>query len=332
MRKRVLILHTGGTLGMRPREPGTALEPDELGTTLHERAPEMDQVADVSIRYLFNTDSSDMTPDHWMTLAAEIAGAVGGHDGVVVTHGTDTMAYTAAALSYVLRNLPFPVVLTGSQRPLVDVRSDARANLVGAVDLATRDIPEVAIYFGGHLLRGNRAIKSSTFDFGAFSCPNFPPLAKLGAGFRLVTEPLRPAGEFKVEGKFDPRVAVIWWAPGQPVTPLEALMGTDTKGVLLEAFGMGNIPVADEATCNALGTLVDRGIVVAIGSQSPHGRVDLDLYPGGRKARDAGVVGTGDMTAEAGSVKLMYLLGTCTTPEEVRGRLTEPIAGEISTD
>ena len=317
---------------MRPREPGTALEPDELGTTLLGQAPEMGQIADVAIRYLFNIDSSDMTPDHWMTLASEISGAVGEYAGVVVTHGTDTMAYTAAALSYVLRNLPFPVILTGSQRPLVDARSDARANLVGAVDLATRDIPEVTIYFGGHLLRGNRAIKSSTFDFGAFSCPNFPPLAKLGAGFRLVTEPLRPNGAFNVEGTFDPRVAVIWWAPGQPVAPLEALIGTDTKGVLLEAFGMGNIPVANDTMCTALGALVDGGIVVAIGSQSPHGRIDLDLYPGGRKARDAGVVGTGDMTAEAGSVKLMYLLGTCTGRDEVRTRLGQPIAGEISTD
>jgi L-asparaginase len=292
----------------------------------------MGQIADVSIRYLFNIDSSDMTPDHWMGLASEISGAVGEYAGVVVTHGTDTMAYTAAALSYVLRNLPFPVILTGSQRPLVDVRSDARANLVGAVDLATRDIPEVAIYFGGQLLRGNRAIKSSTFDFGAFSCPNFPPLAKLGAGYRLVTEPLRPTGKFSVEGTFDPRVAVIWWAPGQPVAPLEALVGTHTKGVLLEAFGMGNIPVANDTMCTALGALVDRGIVVAIGSQSPHGRIDLDLYPGGRKASEVGVVGTGDMTCEAGSVKLMYLLGTCKSHDEVRSRLTEPIAGEISTD
>jgi L-asparaginase len=317
---------------MRPREPGTALEPDELGNTLHTQAPEMDQIADVSIRYLFNIDSSDMTPDHWMALADEIAGAVGRFDGVVVTHGTDTMAYTAAALSYVLRNLPFPVILTGSQRPLVDVRSDARANLVGAVDLATRDIPEVTIYFGGQLLRGNRAIKSSTFDFGAFSCPNYPPLAKLGAGFRLVTEPQRPDGEFRVDGSFDRRVAVIWWAPGQPIAPLAALAETDTRGVLLEAFGMGNIPVADNSTCDALADLVNRGIVVAIGSQSPHGRIDLDLYPGGRKAQEVGVVGTGDMTCEAGSVKLMYLLGTCKSPDEVRTRLTEPIAGEISTD
>ncbi|MDX1389801.1 MAG: asparaginase domain-containing protein, partial [Acidobacteriota bacterium] len=153
MSKKVLILHTGGTLGMRPQDPDRALAPDELGTALLEQAPEIGRIAAVEIRYLYNMDSSDMTPDHWLAFAGEIAGSIADFDGVVITHGTDTMAYTAAALSYVLRNLPVPVIVTGSQRPLVDARSDARANLVGAVDLATRDSPEVAIYFDGKLFR-----------------------------------------------------------------------------------------------------------------------------------------------------------------------------------
>ena len=325
-------MHTGGTLGMRPQQPDRALAPDELGTTLLEQAPEICQIADVEIRYLYNMDSSDMTPEHWLALAREVAGSIVDFDGVVITHGTDTMAYTAAALSYALRNLPEPVILTGSQRPLVDARSDARANLVGAVDLATRDIPEVAIYFDGKLFRGNRAIKTSSFDFGAFTSPNFPPLAELGAGFRAVTPPIRPAGAFALEGGFDPRVAAVWWTPGQSVGMLRSLAKDDTAGVLIEAFGAGNLPVVDESVCRALGDLVAKGIVVAMGSQATHGRVDLDLYPGGRKARDAGVVGTGDMTIEAAAVKLMYLLGSCDGPAEVRDRMPRPIAGEITED
>ncbi|MDX1389977.1 MAG: asparaginase domain-containing protein, partial [Acidobacteriota bacterium] len=188
----------------------------------------------------------------------------------------------------------------------------------------------VAIYFDGKLFRGNRAIKTSSFDFGAFTSPNFPPLAELGAGFRFVTEPIRPTGPFALEGGFDPRVVAVWWTPGQSVGMIRALAGNDTAGVLIEAFGSGNIPVIDTSVCDTLGELVDRGIVVAMGSQATHGRVDLGLYPGGRRARDAGVVGTGDMTIEAAAVKLMYLLGSFDDPEEVRARMERPIAGEIS--
>jgi len=328
--RRVLILHTGGTLGMRPRDPDQALAPDEFGSTVLQHVPELQRIAEIETRVLFNVDSSDLTPEEWMTLAREVHGARHDYDGVVITHGTDAMAYSASALSFVLRDVPFPVILTGSQRPLADVHSDGRANLVGAVDLALRPVPEVSIYFDGLLLRGNRAIKASTFAFGAFRSPNFPPLAEVGTEVKLVSTPLRPGGAFRLEGGFDPRVAAVWLTPGSDGAVLERLCESDTAAVLIAAFGFGNFPVVDRAVADATRALVEAGKVVALGSQAVDGRVDLERYAGGRLARDAGAVGTGDMTLEAASVKLMYLLGTLGSADEIRAALELSIAGEIS--
>lgn len=330
MSRRVLILHTGGTLGMRPREPDRALEPDEFGSTVLEHVPELRRLAAIDTRVLFNIDSTDVTPRHWMILAREVRDACAGCDGVVITHGTDAMAYSASALSYVLRDLSRPVILTGSQRPLSDVRSDGRANLVGAVDLALRDIPEVAIYFDGLLLRGNRATKASTFAFGAFTSPNCPPLAEVGLDVKTVLQPLQPGGPLRVEGDFDPRVVTIWVAPGQDPAPLETLVGGDVRGVVLVAPGVGNLPVVEPRLAEAVGLLVDAGRVVAIVSQAVSGRVDFDLYAGGRLARSKGAVGAGDMTVEAATVKLMYLLGTLDDADAVRRAFVKPLAGEMS--
>jgi L-asparaginase len=331
MNGRVLILHTGGTLGMRPRHPDESLAPDEFGVTVLEHVPELQRIADIDTRVLCNLDSSDLTQEHWMRLAEVVFEAHGEYDGVVITHGTDAMAYTASALSYVLRELPFPVILTGSQRPLADVHTDGRANLVGAVDLALRPIPEVTVYFDGLLLRGNRAIKRSTFAFGAYHSPNFTPLAEVGTGVRLVADPLQPNGMFRVEGSFDPRVAIVWLGPGDNGTVLRGLLETDTAAVLIAAFGCGNIPVSDRGVADAIRALVDANIVVAIGSQSVNASVDLTRYAGGRLALDAGAIGTGDMTIEASSVKLMYLTETMPTASAVRSSLQNPIAGEITT-
>lgn len=330
MRPKVRIIHTGGTLGMRPREPDRALAPDEFGDTVLEHVPELAELADVETHVAWHLDSTDLTHEHWMHLGRQIAAALDRVDGVVITHGTDAMAYTASALSYVLRNLPKPVILTGSQRPLADVRSDARSNLVGAVDLATRGIPEVSIYFGGRLLRGNRATKTSSFAYGAFHSPNFMPLAEVGTDVRTVASPLVPDGPFERVGSFDPRVSAVTAVPGPHLAALEALLDTETAAVLLSALGVGNIPVVDRATARAIRALVDAGKVVAIRSQAVHGRVDLTHYAGGRLAAESGAVGTADMTAEAATVKLMYLLGTHEgRADEVRGRLLAPIAGEL---
>jgi L-asparaginase len=330
MRKRILILHTGGTLGMKPQDPDRILAPGEIGATLLHYVPELEEFADITTRVLFNIDSTDITPVHWQKLAAEIQAAVGSYDGVVIAHGTDAMAYTGSALSYLLRNLPCPVILTGSQLPLADARSDAQGNLIGAVDLATHEIQEVVIYFHNLLLRANRVTKTSTFAYGAFKSPNFLPLAEVGTSIQPYSRTLSPDGPFRVEGDFDTRVAVLRLSPGQPADALNTLVDTDTRAVLLEAFGSGNIPVERTGIADAVRTLTDSGKLVAIGSQSPNGRVDLERYSGGRLARENGAIGIGDMTLEAATVKLMYLFGTLDSVEEVRRAMPVPIAGELT--
>ena len=327
---KVLILHTGGTLGMKPREPDQALATDEIGATVLEHVPELERIAEIETRVLFNLDSSDLTPKHWMELAAAVYDGRDSYNGIVITHGTDAMAYTASALSYVLRDLPFPVILTGSQRPLADVKTDGRANLVGAVDLALRPIPEVSIYFDGKLLRGNRAIKYSTFAFGAFRSPNFPALAEVGAEVRLLEPPLEPKGPFCIEGEFDERVAVIWLHPGDDGSVLSRLAASDTAAVLVMAFGYGNISVSNTGVADAIRKLTKAGKVVALGSQSPNANADLTRYAGGRLALECGAVPVGDMTIEAAVVKLMYLAGTLGNPDEIRQELLRPIAGEVT--
>ncbi len=327
----LLIIHTGGTLGMRPREPDQALAPDEVGRTILEFVPELATLAQIETRVLYNLDSTDIRPEHWLHMAREISSGITSYDGVVITHGTDAMAYTASALSFLLRNLPIPVILTGSQRPLADVRSDGRANLIGAVDLALREIREVAVYFDGKLYRGNRATKYSTFAFGAFRSPNFPLLAELGASYQRFGTSLVDDGPFRCEGRFDSRVMAVHGLPGQHSDYFEALLEVDIRGLLLVLPGVGNLPDRDGALSTALEKLTRKGTVVAVGSQSPHGRVRLERYEAGRRARDAGAVGIGDMTIEAAAVKLMYLLGTHGDPEIVRRKMAVPLAGEIST-
>jgi L-asparaginase len=330
MKPRVLLLHTGGTLGMRPRHPDLALEPGEFGQEVLRHVPDLAEIAELDSRVFSNIDSSDVNCALWMRLAREIASAIADYDGIVVTHGTDAMAYTASALSYVLRDLPRPVILTGAQRPLSDPHSDGRGNLVGAVDLATRPVPEVAIYFDGDLLRGNRTTKRSSFSYAAYRSPNFPSLAEIGMEVRLLVEPRRPPGPCRVEGAFDCRVAAVRLLPGQPATTLAALAGAGIGAVLVRAFGVGNLPVVDRGVAEAIRKLDAAGIVVAIGSQSMHGRVDLARYAGGRLAMEAGAVGIADMTIEAAAVKLMYLLATCASPAEIKERLCVPIAGEVT--
>ena len=327
------MLHTGGTLGMQPRDPDRALALQDISPAVLAQVPELSHIAEIETEALFNVDSTDMTPSHWEAIAKRIGERIDDVDGVVITHGTDAMVYTACALSYMLRNLPKPVVLTGSQRPLVDPRSDGRANLVGACDVATRGINEVSIYFNGMLHRGNRAKKSSSFDYSAYSSPNFPPLAQMGASFHpraAVPVPREGDGAFRVEGRFDDRVVSLNLIPKNGAPVLDRLRGSGLKGVMIESYGMGNIPTREEIVGDAISALCDEGMVVAIASQCTHGEVDLSRYPGGRLAAKAGAVGTGDMTTEAATVKLMYLLGTLGAPEQVREALGRPLVGELT--
>lgn len=183
--RRILLIQTGGTIAMKSDGLGTALDPDTWEETLHRQMPELRSIAEITPHRLFLEDSSDLTPRHWTAISRHIADHATSHDGFVILHGTDTMAYTASALSFSLMGLRRPVILTGSQVPLHALRSDARRNVVNAVEMATRDIQEVAICFHDTLYRGNRATKVSIGDFGAFASPNHPALGRIGLQIQL---------------------------------------------------------------------------------------------------------------------------------------------------
>jgi L-asparaginase len=330
--KRVLILHTGGTLGMSGRRP-TPLSPDTYTQEIVARVPELAALATVETRILCNLDSSDVGPDEWSALADEVAQARAAHDGIVIIHGTDTMAYTAAALSFALAGLDRPVILTGSQRPLGEIRSDARRNLVDAVDLATRDIPEVGVCFDSRLLRGNRATKGDAWSYTAFASPNCAPLARLGLDVELGTHVRQPTVPFSVTAMFDARVAVCYVTPGMEPRMLERL-GTDAgeggaRGIVLAAFGVGNVPMRVNSVAAAVKRLVDAGVTLLVCTQAHAGAVDLSLYANGVALREAGALSGGDMGLEAAVAKLMHALARHPDDRDARARyLLANVAGE----
>jgi L-asparaginase len=330
--KRVLILHTGGTLGMSGRRP-TPLSPDTYAQQILARVPELSALATVETRILCNLDSSDVGPDEWSALAGEVAEARAAHDGIVVIHGTDTMAYSAAALSFALAGLDRPVILTGSQRPLGEIRSDARRNLVDAVDLATRDIPEVGVCFDSRLLRGNRSTKGDAWSYTAFASPNCAPLARLGLDVEIGGHVRRPTVPFSVAAAFDARVAVCYVTPGMEPRALERLGSGDAdggaRGVVLAAFGVGNVPARARSVAAAVKRLTDGGVTVLVCTQAHAGAVDLALYANGVALREAGALSGGDMGIEAAVAKLMHALARHPDDGDARAAyLLADVAGE----
>jgi len=327
---RLLILHTGGTFSMLSSREGAELDPQPNMAGLLEQVPELGQVGTVEHHLICNRDSSDIGPEIWAALAREIAGAIEDFDGFVVIHGTDTMVYTASALSFALRDLPKPVILTGSQRPMLSLRSDAHRNLMNACTLATQPIPEVGICFDDLLLRGNRAKKLSIADYRAFASPNYPPLAKIGLHVEVDHGRLRqPAGPFRLVAEFAPAVLQLKLFPGLRPEHAAAAVGAELRGVVLEAYGAGNLPILDPAWIELLRDWHARGVVAVMVSPCPFGRVELNLYAGGRRALEEGVVGAADMTAEAALVKLMHLLALGQDPQEIREAMAVDLAGEL---
>jgi L-asparaginase len=309
------------------------LSPDTYAHAILSRVPELAALAHVETRILCNLDSSDIGPDEWSALADEVAQARERADGIVVIHGTDTMAYTAAALSFALVGLDRPVVLTGSQRPLGEIRSDARRNLVDAVDLATRDLPEVGVCFDGQLLRGNRATKGDAWSYSAFASPNCPPLARLGLDVEIGAHVRRPQQPFAVDARFDPRVAVCYVTPAMAPALLERVGAGEgdggIRGVVLAAFGVGNVPARARSIATAVQRLTDGGVTTLVVTQAHAGAVDLALYANGVCLRDAGALSGGDMGIEAAVAKLMHALARF--PDDAAARaayLTSDVAGE----
>lgn len=267
---------------------------------------------------------------HWAELATLLAAERDQHDGFVITHGTDTMAYTAAALSFMLPGFAKPIILTGAQRPLAEIRTDARSNLIDAVEVATKAFPEVAIVFGGLVLRGNRSRKRSLEDYRAFDSPNYPALGEVGTELILNDSVIRRSDEpFCLATDHDPHVLHIRLAPGMHGSSLEGLDTRRTRGIVLQAFGAGNIPITEGREAFPLARLRDEGVPVLVLSGCEYGMVNLSLYEGGQRAASFGAVSGRDMTAEAAVVKMMCALGRSRDPHVVRTLLAADWAGEL---
>lgn len=292
--------------------------------------PDLKHIAKIEVLDLFNIDSSNIQFHHWVKIAGVIYENISDYDGFVIIHGTDTMVYTASALSFMLVNLPKPVILTGSQKPLASILSDAKSNLLYAVHMATLDIPEVAIYFDYRLFRGNRTVKASSTHFAAFDSPNFPPLVKIGVDTNINSELVRkPSGIFRVMESFDDRVMVIRLFPGMDVKSLNQLCDTNIRGFIIQAFGMGNVPTDDKSLIPFIDNASRNGAFVGIASQSPKGKIDLSRYESSNHAQEAGALSCRDMTIETSIVKLMFLLGQFTDMSKVKSNFQLSLAGEL---
>jgi len=287
------------------------------------------------IEYETLVDSCDMTHEHWVRIANDIGDNYQSYDGFLVITGTDTMAYTASALSFMLENLGKTVVLTGSQIPFVKTYSDARRNLLSSMTLAcSLDIPEVTLFFDDKLHRGNRSRKADSGSFDAFSSPNFPPLATMGLSVQVNKQLLlpQPKARFKVHVTMDFRVVVIKYVPYFDINALMRLAmngGNTCKAIVLELYGTGNAPQNEPQMLKALQAAKQNGIVVVITSQCAAGSVLSSTYAINAHLTSIGVVPAADMTTEATCAKLAYLFGKKLSPDAVSAALTVNLRGEI---
>lgn len=317
-RSRILIIYTGGTFGMSYDKEGV-LTPFSFEYIL-DQLPTLKSLALAITAVSFETpiDSSNINPEHWQLISSVIYDQYDQHDGFVVLHGTDTMAYTASAISFMLDGLNKPVIFTGAQLPISEPRSDARENLITALDIASaRDkddpiVPEVCIYFDYELLRGNRSKKVESMQFDAFDSGNYPPLAKAGVkidyNFSVIRSPSR-TNMLNLRATFETNIAILKLFPGINRNFVAAVLGTTgLKALILETYGSGNAPTLPWLL-EELNEAIERGIIIVNISQCPGGRVVQGRYETSKRLQQIGVISGADMTTEAAITKLMLLIG-----------------------
>ncbi|MCD6044904.1 MAG: ansA [Gammaproteobacteria bacterium] len=335
MKKSILILYTGGTIGMAKTAQGYQPTAGLLSKLMtedrafsHEDMPNYD-----IIEYTPLIDSSNMTLHHWNVLAKDIIKAYAQYDGFIILHGTDTMAYTACALSFMMSGLNKPVILTGAQVALTEAHSDARENLISALLLASRYcFPEVAILFNHYLLRGNRAHKIDAIGYNAFLSPNYPPLAEVGSA--LVAHPelfcapdTRTLDLHKYKSV---SLAHFWFSPGVTLNSLESLFHNPLRALLLHTYGSGNVPTVDKNLFSLLEKEIARGVIVVNCSQCLKGQVNMSNYATGQALQEIGVISALDMTPEAATVKLQFLCSVSDNAEWIRQQYVHSLRGELS--
>jgi L-asparaginase len=333
-RKKIYIAYTGGTIGMKQSSRGYIPAEGYLTETVRNNAEfTRDEMPLFDIHeYCPLIDSSDMSPMHWQMIADDIQSKYEQYDGFVVLHGTDTMAYTASALSFMFENLTKPVIVTGSQIPLSQLRSDGQVNLLNAMYLAANyPIAEVSLFFNNKLFRGNRATKAHADGFDAFASPNLQPLAQSGINIQLKEGKLSPYVDqaLQVTSIVPQNIGVLYLYPGIDINIINNVINGDIKALIILSFGVGNAP-QQPAFLAALKAASERGVVLINLTQCIQGQVNMGGYATGNALLNSGVISGFDMTLEACIAKLHYLFSQKLELETVRHLMQDNLRGELT--
>ncbi len=326
-RTKIALLYVGGSIGMVMNQKTGRIEPLESLGVIHKAIPDMQKEVALDFFSISNVGSSEVTPEHWVAIAGKIQEIYDDYEGFVVVHGTNTMSYTASALSFALQSLSKPVILTGALLPINDIAGDGRMNLIFAIRAAQLDIAEVCVAMGPRVIRGTRAKKVEESLLQTFDSPRFPALADFSTHVHLHPwRTVRRKRTLHCRPTFDPNVVVIALTPGMPQTYLDAVLASKPHGIVLRAYGPGML---SESIFPFLRAAKKQGIAVVITSQTMRGAVDMHRYRKQITIEELGVISGKNMGLECSVVKLMWALTEAKTPLRLRELMERSLVGEL---